>query len=195
MKRTTALLLLASSSLLLPFAVQAKHSISFTLLPPLGGFDTTMRSIGKRVEIQLLAANYTGLSSLASPTLYWYASYAAPYNVEITVQSKAGKTVLKKNIGSVKSAGIQAIRLADYGVNLVEGEDYTWSIAVIANTAQPSNLLADANVRYQKTASPLNDITQMITAGYWYDAVSELLETKSPQLQDVLVQEGISIPN
>jgi hypothetical protein len=27
---------------------------------------------------------------------------------------------------------------------------------------------------------------QMITAGYWYDAVDELVETKFPQLQDIL---------
>jgi len=33
----------------------------------------------------------------------------------------------------------------------------------------------------------------MTKLGYWYDAVARLVETKSPQLDDFLLQEEISI--
>ena len=195
MKRTASFILLIS--LFIPLIAQAKRSISFSLPYPLGSTEIgdRMRSMGKRVDIQLLAANYTGLSSLDTPTLYWYASSTSPYSVELTVRQDNNKPLLKKNIGLIKNAGIQSIRLADHGVKLIEGENYTWSIAIImTNSNQNStNLVAEADVRYQKTDTSLPSIMQMITAGYWYDAVAELVETKSPQLQDILVQEGIAI--
>jgi hypothetical protein len=102
--------------------------------------------------------------------------------------------LLKKNIGLIKSTGIQVIRLADYGVKLTEGQDYNWSVALITDPKQRSaDLLVDASIRYQKSATPMTDVTQMTNAGYWYDAVAELVETKSPRLQELLLQEGISI--
>lgn len=205
MKRINSVILL-TATLLSAFAVQAERTLSFT--PPQLGAPEARVGGGTRGillnkpshqaasagQVQLLAANKTGLSSLPSPTLYWYASSIPTYDVELTVQQGNNKPLLKKNIGKIKTAGTQAIRLADYGVSLVEGEDYTWSVALITDPKQRSaDLLIDATVRYQKPTTPITDAAQMTAAGYWYDAVSDLVEKKSPKLQELLLQEGISI--
>lgn len=207
MKHTPLLFILFTVGLSPIFSAHAERSIQFKP-PQLGAPNTRVgggtRSIGKILgqaqltsteQIQLLAANQTGLTSLATPTLYWYASSIPPYSIEITVQQGGNQPLLKKNIGIIKSAGIQAIRLADYGATLVNGKDYTWSITLITDPTQRSaDLLANATIRHQIPAAPLTDIAQMQAAGYWYDAVAQLVETKSPQLSEFLQQEDISIP-
>ena len=201
MKRITSVILLIST-LLPAFAVQAERSISFTP-PQLGAPEARVgggtrgilsSSAATTGQLQLLAANQIGLSSLPSPSLYWHISSVPTYSVEITVQQGNNKPLLKKNIGLIKNTGIQVIRLADYGVKLTEGQDYTWSVALITDPKQRSaDLLVDASIRYKKPTTPMTDVTQMTNAGYWYDAVAELVETKSPRLQDLLLQEGIGI--
>lgn len=206
MKRTYLSLILFTAVLSPIFSAQAERSIQFKP-PQLGAPDARVgggtRSIGKLLkqaqftnteQVQLLAANQTGLTSLAAPTLYWYASSVPPYNIEITVQQGENQPLLKKYIGIIKSAGIQAIRLADYGVTLANGKDYTWSVALITDPKQRSaDLLANATIRHEKPTVPLTDIAQMKATGYWYDALAQLVETKSPQLSEFLQQENINI--
>lgn len=144
-------------------------------------------------KAQLLAPNKTVLTASPTPTLYWYVSDIPPYSIEIIVHSK-GKALLKKNLGIIKSSGMQSIRLADYGVHLKAGVDYTWSVALIMNPSQRNNdLVSNATIRYQKPIKPLTNIEQMKQAGYWYDAVAQLIESHAPQLSDLLLQEGIKL--
>jgi hypothetical protein len=146
-------------------------------------------------QIKLLAVKKTGLTALATPTLYWYAPNVSPYNVEITVWQGENEPLLEKNIGVIKTAGIQTIRLADYGVTLKAGQTYNWSVAVITDpTKRSADLLENATIRYETPAAPLTDIDQQAKAGYWYDAVAQLAEAKKlPQLQDLLNKEGIAV--
>jgi hypothetical protein len=207
MKRITSLsLILLTAGLLPSFSVQAERAIIFT--PPQMGAPASRigggtRSIKQALQplvvteqIQLLASRQTGLSSLATPTLYWYASSIPPYSVEISVLSNDNKPLLKKNIGLIKTAGFQAIRLADYGVKLTAGQNYTWSVALITNpTQRNADLLANATIRYQAPSAPLSNIAQMSQSGYWYDAVAQSIETNSPSLQELLQQEDINTNN
>lgn len=207
MKHTSLSLILLVAGLFPICSVQAERVIQFKP-PQLGAPNDRVpggtRSITKALsqvqpstidQVQLIAANQTRLTSLAAPTLYWYASNIPPYAVEITVQQGANKPLLKKNIGVIRSAGIQAIRLADYGVALTSGQTYTWSVALITDSAHRSaDLLANATIRFEKSSTPLADVAQMNAAGYWYDAAAQLVESKSPQLAEFLQQEGINIP-
>ena len=144
-------------------------------------------------RIQLLAPKQTGLTGLASPTLYWYASNTSPYDIEVTVRQADNAPLFKKNIGAIKTAGFQAIRLSDYGVSLENGRNYTWSLALITNPEQRSaDLFASASIRRETPKKLPTDIEQMTEAGYWYDATVRLVETKSPKLENFLQQEGIS---
>jgi hypothetical protein len=165
-----------------------------------GGGTRSITDILKQIEpqtteqIKLLASNQTGLSSSAAPTLYWYTASVPSQPLEITVQSiNEVKPLLKKNIGIIRAAGIQTIRLADYGVKLEKGKNYTWSVSPpINNSAQAA--FASASIRHETPKEPLTDLKQMTAAGYWYDAVKQLVESKSPQLSSFLQKEGISIP-
>lgn len=207
MKHISLSLILLVAGLSPIFSVQAERDIQFKP-PKLGAPDARVgggtRSITKALsqvqastseQIQLIAANQTRMTSQAAPTLYWYASNIPPYEVEITVQQGTGKPLLKKNIGVIKSVGIQSIRLADYGVALTSGQTYIWSVALITDSAHRANdLLANSTIRYEKSSAPLTDVAEMDAAGYWYDAAAQLVESKSPQLVEFLQKEGINIP-
>ena len=196
MKRMTSLSLLLLT--LLPVSLAyAEQPIPFT--PPqlgapearVGGGTRGLKIANNSKQannIQLLATKQIGLSSSATPTLYWYAPKQLSNDVKITVRSTDNKPLLEKTIGKIKSAGIQVIHLTDYGVSLVEGQDYTWSIATGSKVGT-----ANATIRYTPSATALTDASQMAEAGYWYDAVSKLIETKSPQLTEFLQHEGINI--
>lgn len=138
-------------------------------------------------QIQLLATNKVALTASAAPTLYWYAPSIPPYNIKITVQSK-NQIILDKNIGVIKTKGYQQIRLADYGIKLTEGETYAWTVELL-NPKQANNndLFANALVRYQTPS------IQTQQTDYWYDNVSQLVETNSPKLTPFLLREGIAI--
>jgi hypothetical protein len=45
---------------------------------------------------------------------------------------------------------------------------------------------------YQKSAKPRTDIKQIQQANYWYDAIAQLVESYSPQLPEVLLQQDIN---
>jgi len=206
MKRAALSLMLVTVVLLPTQTTHAERSIAFNP-PQLGtpaarvgggtrGFKKAIAqahviSVG---QIQLFAATKTGLTSLANPTLYWNTSSIPPYEIEISVRQGENQPLLKKNIGKITTKGIQAIRLADYGVALVAGQDYTWSVTLIADSEQPSDdLLADSTIRYEIPTAPLKDTAQMTKAGYWYDAVAQLIKTNSPKLPELLRQEGIAL--
>jgi hypothetical protein len=140
-------------------------------------------------NIQLLATKKIGLSSSATPTLYWYAPKSSSGNVTLTVRLNENEPLLEKNIGTIKKAGIQTVDLADYGVSLVAGQDYTWSINTVGSAKQEAHAL----IRYVVPATPLTDAAQMTKEGYWYDAVAQLIKTKSPHTTEFLQHEGINI--
>jgi hypothetical protein len=205
MKRITLLPLLLAVVLLPTEAVHAERAVAFKppqLGNPAARIGGGTRSIKKALaqahvagveQIQLFASNKTGLTSQATPTLYWNISNALPYDIEITVQQGDNQPLLKKNIGQIKTKGTQSISLADYGVSLVEGKDYTWSVTLITDPAKSSgDLVVDSTIRYKALNKPLTDATELSKAGYWYDAVAQLVEANSPQLPALLNQEGIA---
>jgi hypothetical protein len=211
MKRTMKLWAILCIAMLSPtfFAQAEEPAAEFT--PPQLGAPTARIGGGTRdisnvltgalttpdqatAQIELLANHQIGLTSVATPTLYWYAPTLLPYNIEITVQQTNNPPLLKKTIGVIKTAGMQKIQLSNYGIKLMEGQDYTWSVTVITNPAQrTANVLTSAAIRYQQPSTPLTDTKQMLKEGYWYDAVTQLVESHSPQLTELLQQEDINI--
>ena len=139
-------------------------------------------------HIQLLASRKTGLTSSASPTLYWHTATIPTESMELTIQTE-GKTILKKTLDAIKTAGLQKIQLTNYGVKLIEGQDYIWSIS----TSKESLVQTGATIRYQQSSTASTNIEDMINAGYWYDAVNQLINSNSPKLNEFLKQEGINI--
>ena len=151
---------------------------------------TQNQAVGTFEKAQLLASSKFALTASSSPTLYWYVATVPAHGAEIVLQS-SNKTLLKKTV-KVTKAGMQSIRLADLGVQLKADTSYVWSVAVIVDPKQRSKDLSNfANIRYQQPDETLTSVQDMKQAGYWYDAIAQLVESHSPQLSNELSQEGI----
>ena len=85
-------------------------------------------------------------------------------------------------------AGIQKVSLSDYGVKLIPGERYSWSIALVLDPKRRSkDIIAVGTIeRVERAdinlaAAPTTEsFYQFAADGLWYDAVmaiSQLIET------------------
>ena len=98
------------------------------------------RGTNKSVPIlSVLAPDHTGLTVREQPDLYWFASDVVTNPVELTLTLEKGDTpLLEKRLPVPTKAGIQRVRLSDYGVKLIPGERYSWSIALVLDPKRRS---------------------------------------------------------
>jgi hypothetical protein len=109
--------------------------------------------------------------------------------VELTLTLEKGDSpILEKRLPVPTKAGIQRVCLSDYGVKLIPGERYNWSIALVLDPKRRSKdiIATGAIERVERAdinlaAAPTTDAFYRFAAnGLWYDAVmviSELIET------------------
>jgi len=144
-------------------------------------------------KIQVLAPKHTALTGQAQPVLYWHLSEASQQWLEVTLL-KAGsdQPILKKQVPAF-SAGLQSLALADFDVFLEPGHDYHWSVAVINDAESAKQEACKASIRYQVPSAPLNSVEKLAEAGYWYDALQQLIEAHSPRANELLSQIGLSV--
>jgi Domain of Unknown Function (DUF928) len=151
------------------------------------------RGTNKSVPIlSVLAPGHTGLTAREQPDLYWFASDVVTNPVELTLTLEKGDTpILEKRLAVPTKAGIQKVCLSDYGVKLIPGERYNWSIALILDPKRRSkDIIAVGSIeRVERAemnpaalaAAPTTDaFYRLASDGLWYDAVmaiSELIET------------------
>jgi uncharacterized protein DUF928 len=144
--------------------------------------------------LSVLAPGHTGLTLREQPDLYWFASDVVTNPVELTLTLEKGDTpLLEKRLPIPTHAGVQRVRLSDYGVKLIPGERYNWSIALVLDPKRRSKdiIAVGAIERVERAdldpvtlaAAPTTDAFYRFAAdGLWYDAVmtiSELIE-KAP---------------
>jgi len=148
------------------------------------------RGTNKSVPIlSVLAPGHTGLTVREQPDLYWFASAVVTDPVELTLTLEKGDTpLLEKRLTVPAKPGIQRVRLSDYGIKLIPGERYSWSIALVLDPKRRSKdiIATGAIERVERAdinlaAAPTTDAFYRFAAdGLWYDAVmtiSELIET------------------
>jgi Domain of Unknown Function (DUF928) len=153
------------------------------------------RGTNKSVPIlSVLAPGHTGLTIREQPDLYWFASDVVTNPVELTLTLEKGDTpLLEKPLPAPLKAGIQRVRLSDYGVKLIPGERYNWSIALVLDPKRRSKdiIAMGAIERVERAdinpaAAPTTDaFYRFAEDGLWYDAVmaiSELIETTPTDL-------------
>jgi hypothetical protein len=176
---------------------------TFLYKPPSGlGAPSAGRRVGggtrgtnKSVPIlSVLAPGHTGLTVREQPDLYWFASDVVTNPVELTLTLEKGDTpLLEKRLSVPTKAGIQRVRLSDYGVKLIPGERYNWSIALVLDPKRRSKdiIATGAIERVERAdinpaAAPTTDAFYRFAAdGLWYDAVmviSEMIETAPADL-------------
>jgi hypothetical protein len=142
--------------------------------------------------LSVLAPGHTGLTVREQPDLYWFASDVVTNPVELTLTLEKGDTpLLEKRLQVPTHAGVQRVRLSDYGVKLIPGERYNWSISLVLDPKRRSKdvIAVGAIERVERAnvdpaafaAAPTTDSFYRFAAdGLWYDAVmtiSELIET------------------
>ena len=142
--------------------------------------------------LSVLAPGHTGLTVREQPDLYWFASDVVTNPVELTLTLEKGDSpLLEKRLPIPTHAGVQRVRLSDYGVKLIPGERYNWSIALVLDPKRRSKdvIAVGAIERVERpsldhatlAAGPTTDSFYRFAAdGLWYDAVmtiSELIES------------------
>ena len=147
------------------------------------------RGTNKSVPIlSVLAPGHTGLTVREQPDLYWFASDVVTNPVELTLTLEKGDApLLEKPLPVPLKAGIQKVRLSDYGVKLIPGERYSWSIALVLDPKRRSkDIIAVGSIeRVERAgmnpatlaAAPTSDsFYQFASDGLWYDAVMAISE-------------------
>ncbi len=152
------------------------------------------RGLAAAAQVQIFAPKETALTTKAQPIFYWYQpSKVTLASVDVSL-TKSGETepVLKKSLPA--TAGLQHFSLADYETSLETGTEYVWEISLIDSEGKETKKL-NASVRYQEEATePLATIEDQAQAGYWYDVLQTLIDSKSPQTNELLKQVGILVP-
>ncbi|HYA86251.1 MAG TPA: DUF928 domain-containing protein, partial [Nitrospirota bacterium] len=120
------------------------------------------------------------------PNLYWYVSKPIPHPVELTiVERNAVKPVVENVIQGPDRGGIQAIRLADYGVHLRRNVPYKWFVTLVVDADHRSkDILAGGIITSVdpplslpaklKAADALKAPSIYAEEGLWYDAIGSI---------------------
>ena len=137
-------------------------------------------------NIVALVPDHVGLTTMEHPTLYWYLSKPTAVPIEITLIREARiQPLIEASAGTALAAGIHAIRLSDYGVNLVPGVEYEWSVALVLNPDERSHDIISAGAMMRVGLAPdqetrLAGIGRNVVGlayaqeGIWYDAIATL---------------------
>lgn len=171
--------------------------------PPKTGAPLTLTGGGTRglalgvKPLQALAPKQLALTGQAQPILYWYVTMPKPQTVEFTIIREGASQPLLEKQFNVTAEGLQSIRLADYGVSLKPNEEYLWSVAAANSGPNSEDAVSGSSgavIRYQLPVAPLSTAEQQAEAGYWYDALQQLIESHSAQANELLNQIGIQVP-
>jgi hypothetical protein len=152
------------------------------------------RGVGdESLVMAALVPNHVGLTTQEQPTLYWYLSKGAtsPFEFAISEENSVNPLVAKR-ITTPERAGIYAVRLKDYGLQLKPDATYRWFVAMVPDPERRSkDIIAGGMIK--RVAAPPEMQAKLSKAdrnealllygeqGIWYDlimTVSEAIEDK-----------------
>lgn len=138
------------------------------------------------LELRALVPDHTGLTTQASPSLYWYASAPVKTRVEVTlIGENDDDPLLEKTVDGAGKAGIQRLDLAKHGVKLKANVDYEWFVtAVLDEQARSGDVIAGGVIKrvgagevmqaQLRGAKPNGRAAVFAEHGIWYDALDEV---------------------
>jgi len=146
------------------------------------------RSARAPTTLRAVAPEHTGFTIKAQPTLFWYSSRRVDVPVEIVIEAAEGPLaapLVDKRFQPPFEAGLHSVSLAELGISLETGREYSWRVIVVVDEARRSNdVYAGANIaRVQEPeafASTLSSASAeehpriYASAGLWYDALSSI---------------------
>jgi hypothetical protein len=106
---------------------------------PTGG---ATRGSNKKVPLMFaLTPDHVGQTVSAQPSLFWYIERVpdASMRIEFTLFGQASdEPEVEAALAAPDRAGIQRIRLADYGVELEQGSEYEWAVTLVVDPEKRS---------------------------------------------------------
>src|SRR5688572_7600444 len=91
------------------------------------------------LTIVALVPDHVGFTMKRDPALYWYLSQATSLPVQFTLMdSRSVGPIVTMTLSHPVRAGLQAVRLKDYGVSLDPGIQYRWFVSVPLDQDKPS---------------------------------------------------------
>lgn len=142
-----------------------------------GGATRSSTIEGPRVAV-LTPRDHVGLTSIASPRLYWHLSESTQRQVVLTVvDDEAIEPLVALRLPGPVSAGVHALDLAALGVELETGRAYRWFVAVVHDADHRSrDAIAEGAVERIGMAGHAvgADARDRARAGLWYDALDEI---------------------
>jgi hypothetical protein len=157
---------------------------------------------GELPAISLLAPESTGLTSRASPSLFWHLSKAYDGEFEFVIVDRdaaSPEPVFRQRVTRRFEAGFHRIDLAAQGVELQPRRVYQWSVALIRDPQRRSHdIVALATVERVAAEPAAGDVNQLARAGLWYDAIEALdppptTSREQTQLGALLRQVGLGV--
>ena len=141
-------------------------------------------------KVFTLVPDHVGLTVSEQPHLYWYLSPDGPGTVafELTlIDEESIDPLVDARISRPAQAGLQRLDLSEYGVSLALGQEYQWSVSLIANGDERSlDVVSTGWIERVTPSEALRASLQQTPpeqraavygeAGIWYDMVTSLVE-------------------
>lgn len=179
-----------------------------TYKPPLRGAPASRVGGGSRgadsgaaPRIAVLAPDHTGYTTQEQPNLYWYLSKPVATRLEITViNDQSVQPLLEQKLETPSQAGIQRLRLKDFGIRLKPGIEYRWFVGLVADPQQRSNdVIASGTIqRNEPTPALLAKLAKAgkpgipfvyAEEGIWYDAITSISELIAANPKDAALRQ------
>ena len=127
-----------------------------------------------------LVPAHVALTSAAAPSLFWWIGTALPEGttVVLTVATdESPEPLAEVTLPLPRQAGVQRVKLGDYGVELAPDVEYEWSIALASSGSSRANdQLATGYITRVEQPAALAGKTSgaraLAAAGLWYDALA-----------------------
>jgi hypothetical protein len=140
-----------------------------------------------------LVPNQLGLTSKSAPSLFWHLDGATPEGVEIvfTLVDEEGEIPLvETGLKPPTRAGVQRVRLADYGVELEPGQPYTWSVALVPDMEDRAQDRISLGLlqRTEMSGKLPSNAEEFAARGLWYDALEALSDAVDAEPENLNAQ-------
>ena len=123
-------------------------------------------AMGPAAELHALVPDHVGQTASAQPSLYWYlAEPAGEVAFELTlIDSTSIDPLVDVRLDRPTRAGLQRVRLADFGVELLPGQEYQWSVAAVPDPEDHSKDVV-ASGWIERVAAPEDMPARLRAAG------------------------------
>ena len=128
-----------------------------------------------------LSPDHLAHTASPDPSLFWHIDEAPPAHVKIVftlIHEDGIEPLIETPLARVRQAGIQRIRLAEFGVRLDPDAEYEWSVALVPDSAQRSRDVVTTGYIF-RVAPPAElgselrfaSVNTYASLGLWYDAL------------------------